>query len=73
MSKTSKKEDFLSKIPESNTDWVAMQILTDFSEAEFKKLQSSFEKLDKVLFKGWAKEMTFSELYNAIKIAEKMQ
>lgn len=63
------KQQFLNSIPDSNVDWAAQQILKEFSRAEFIDLSVSFDRLELALFKSWAKDMSFAELNEAIKIA----
>ena len=70
---TNKEKDFISKIPENNTEWVAVQMITNFSQVEFKTLKKSFKKLNEALFKSWARQMTLEELLNAIEIVEDLK
>lgn len=63
-----KKKEFLSKIPESNTEWAAQRILTEFSKKDLPDLEACFTKLDTILYKGWAGDMTFSDLKEAMSI-----
>lgn len=60
------KKEFLSKIPETNSEWAAQQIVKEFSKKDLKDLESYFIKLDIILYKGWAGDMTFKELKEAV-------
>lgn len=70
MSETAKQE-FLTSIPNSNAEWAAQEILNNFPKEQSMELQVFFDKLDKILFKSWAKDMTFSELHEAVEIARR--
>lgn len=64
-----KKEQFLSICPSDNVDWAAQQILMNFTKKQFMELEACFTKLNEALYKGWAKDMTFNELTDAVKLA----
>jgi hypothetical protein len=67
---TSAKEAFLNTIPNGNVEWVAQQIIlhTEDDEEKLSQIKVSFELLSKILFKSWAKQMTFTELKDALDI-----
>lgn len=60
------RKQFLATSPNNNVEWAEQQIVMNFNEDEFKLLRTQFLKLNKALFKGWAKDMTFAELFWAI-------
>lgn len=64
-----KKEQFLNAVSSSNEEWAAKQLLENFTEKEVLKIKEVFKKMDDVLYKSWAKSMTFSELKEAIEMA----
>jgi len=57
---------FLESIPNDNIEWVAQQIITRFTDKQFKQLQASFELLNEVIYKSWARDMSFREIKEAI-------
>lgn len=66
-----KIKKYLEKVPTSNGMFVAQTILHEFSEAEIGNLCEVFLKLEKdVMYKSWAKEMTFAQLLHSVKIVE---
>lgn len=67
MAKT--KEEFLSTMPESNVEWAAQRILTDFNRRQIIDLKTSFERLGNSLDKSWANDMTLREIEEAITMA----
>jgi HSP20 family molecular chaperone IbpA len=64
--------EFIDKTPEDNMEWAAQQIMHRFTERQFKELNASFSLLDKALYKGWSKEMTFEELKEAVQIVAEL-
>ena len=66
-----KRKKYLEQAPNSNEMFVAQTILHDFSDAEIGNLCALFSKLEKdVMYKSWAKEMTFAQILYSVKIVE---
>lgn len=66
-----KRKKYLEQAPNSNEMFVAQTILHEFSEAEIGNLCALFSKLEKdVMYKSWAKEMTFAQILYSVKIVE---
>lgn len=66
-----KRKKYLEQTPNSNEMFVAQTILHEFSDAEIGNLCEVFSKLEKdVMYKSWAKEMTFAQILYSVKIAE---
>jgi hypothetical protein len=61
------QEEFLSKIPESNQEWVA-QVILEMPANERHIIVHALRKLDKALYKSWAKDMTLNEIMEAVNI-----
>lgn len=61
-----KKEKFFDSIPESNIEWAAQQIASQFTDKQFMELQACFAKLDESLYKSWAKDLTLNDLKEAV-------
>lgn len=68
MNTTDKRQQYMQQTPTSNEMWLAQAIMNDFSEEEFKILSEMLAKLDEVMFKSWAKEMTFNQLQYTVRI-----
>jgi hypothetical protein len=66
MDKNQQKE-FIAKIPESNQEWVA-QVLLELPRNERHIIVHALRKLDKALYKSWAKDMTLNEIMQAVNI-----
>lgn len=66
---TPKQKALTERIPESNPEWVAQMMLTNLKPAERRMINCALRKLDKLLFKGWAKDMTLSELLEAVELS----
>lgn len=68
-----KRKKYLEQAPNSNEMFVAQTILHEFSDAEIGNLCALFSKLEKdVMYKSWAKEMTFAQILYSVKIAESL-
>ena len=66
-----KRKKYLEQAPNSNEMFVAQTILNEFSDTEIGNLCTLFSKLENdVMYKSWAKEMTFAQLLHSVKIAE---
>ena len=66
-----KRKKYLEQAPNSNEMFVAQTILHEFSDAEIGNLCALFSKLEKdVMYKSWAKEMTFAQILYSVKIME---
>lgn len=59
----------LSKDPTTNIEWAAQRIATDLTRDEVWVLQDALKQLDTVLYKGWAKDLTLSQLIEAANMA----
>lgn len=60
------KEEYLQQPCESNEDFVTQQLLMNCDTAQIWAIQQTFAELEKVIYKSWAKEMSFNELKYAI-------
>jgi hypothetical protein len=69
---SNKKQEFLEISPSDNIDWAAQQIIYHFNNDQFMELQAYFAKLDEVLYKSWAKEMSFAELKQAVDLVAEL-
>jgi len=68
---TDKRKKYLEQPPSSNEMFVAQTIMHEFSDAEIGNLCALFSKLETgVMYKGWAKEMTFSQLLRSVKTVD---
>jgi hypothetical protein len=47
--------------------WLTQQLINELSDTEMLNLSKMFEKLDDIMVKSWAKEMTFLEILNSIR------
>eukprot|EP01034_Spumella_vulgaris_P021298 gene21298-27326_t len=65
-------EEVHFRFTDSNVEWAAQQILTNFSELQIMKLEAYFAKLNEALYKSWGKEMSFEDLFDAVKIAQEI-
>ena len=63
-------EQLLAKIPDDNSEWVAQQLLQMPAKDRHIVLYA-LRKLDKVLFKSWAKEMPMNEIMDAVRMISK--
>jgi len=63
-------EQLLAKIPDSNTEWVAQQLL-QMPAKERHIVLHALRKFDKVIYKSWAKEMPFHEIMEAVRMISK--
>ncbi len=69
-----KRKKYLEQAPNSNEMFVAQTILHDFSDAEIGNLCALFSKLEKdVMYKSWAKEMTFAQILHSVRIIESLK
>lgn len=68
-----KRKKYLEQAPNSNEMFVAQTILHEFSDAEIGNLCALFSKLEKdVMYKSWAKEMTFAQILYSVRIIESL-
>lgn len=63
------KSDFLTKIPESNSEWATQQFLNTFDKKKLNVFLTCLKELDDCLFKSWAKDLTFTEIKEALEYA----
>ena len=70
MNNTDKTKRFLEQTPDSNEMWLAQTILSNFTDKEVDKMREVFTKLDSVMIKSWAKEMTFAQLLDSMILIE---
>jgi hypothetical protein len=63
------KEQYLKTIPSDNTEWAAQQIMIHFSKEQIESAKQIMDALNRPLYKSWAKEMTLTEIAEAIDIA----
>ena len=69
-----KRKKYLEQAPNSNEMFVAQTILHEFSDAEIGNLCALFYKLEKdVMYKSWAKEMTFAQILHSVRIIESLK
>ena len=69
-----KRKKYLEQAPNSNEMFVAQTILHEFSEAEIGNLCALFSKLEKdVMYKSWAKEMTFAQILHSVRIIDPLK
>jgi hypothetical protein len=69
-----KRKKYLEQAPNSNEMFVAQTILHEFSDAEIGNLCALFSKLEKdVMYKSWAKEMTFAQILHSVRIIESLK
>lgn len=61
------QQEFLSRPCESNTQWVA-QVLLQLEPKERHTIVHALRRLDKYLYKSWAKDMTLNEIMEAVNI-----
>ena len=69
MSIENEKKEFLEKIAESNSDWVAQQLLMRASVEQITEWQKTFAQVEAFLSKGWNKDMTFIEISDSVSAA----
>lgn len=67
---TSKQKALVEKIAESNPEWAAQQMLEQLKPGERHNVAYALRKLDKILFKSWAKDMTLTELLEALDLTK---
>ena len=72
MNNTDKTKRFLEQTPDSNEMWLAQTILSNFTDKEIGKMHEVFTKLDSVMIKDWAKEMTFAQLLDSMILIESL-
>lgn len=72
MNNTDKKNRFLEQVPTSNEMWLAQTILFSLTDKEVDKMREVFTKLDSVMIKSWAKEMTFAQLLDSMILIESL-
>lgn len=72
MNNTDKTKRFLEQTPDSNEMWLAQTILSNFTDKEVDKMREVLAKLDSVMIKGWAKEMTFGQLLDSMMLIESL-
>ena len=65
---TPKQKALTEKIAESNPEWVAQMMLDNLKPAERHQINCALRKLDKLLYKSWAKDMTLTELLEAVEL-----
>lgn len=63
-------EQLLAKIPDNNSEWVAQQLLL-MPAKERHIVLHALRKLDKALYKSWAKDMPLNEIMEAVKMISK--
>lgn len=69
-----KRKKYLEQTPNSNEMFVAQTILHEFSDAEIGNLCEVFSRLENdVMYKGWAKEMTFAQILHSVRIIEALK
>jgi len=61
------QEEFLSKIPDNNVEYVA-QVLLQLPAKERHTIVHALRRLDKHLYKSWAKDMSLNEIMEAVNI-----
>jgi hypothetical protein len=61
------RKDFLSKPCEDNITWAAQQIAALNSDRRY-QITVGLKRLDEVLYKSWAKDLTLKELLEAIEM-----
>jgi hypothetical protein len=66
MTKEERKE-FLSKPCEDNTTWAAQQIAMLNSDRRY-QIAVGLKRLNEVLYKSWAKDLTLKELLEAMEM-----
>lgn len=66
------KNKFMKRMPHDNTEWVAQQIISNFTEKQFMELHACFEKLNEVLYKSWARDMPLAEIKRAVDIVAEL-
>lgn len=69
---TNKKKIFLQQIPNDNIEWAAQQIINHFTNSQFMLLQACFEKMDETFKKSWGKDMSFTDLKQAVDIVAEL-
>ena len=71
---TTKEETkrFLEQTPDSNEMWLAQTILSNFTDKEVDKMREVLAKLDSIMIKSWAKEMTFGQLLDSMILIESL-
>jgi hypothetical protein len=62
------QQKLIEKIPDSNTEWVAQVMINDLKPSERHQIAWAIRKLNKILYKGWAKDMTLRELVEAVEM-----
>lgn len=72
MNNTDKTKRFLEQTPDSNEMWLAQTILSNFTDKEVDKMREVLAKLDSVMIKSWAKEMTFGQLLDSMMLIESL-
>lgn len=73
MNTGTKKQQYMQQAPTSNEMWLAQAIMNEFSEEEIENLHKIIAKLDEVMFKDWAKEMTFKQLQYSDRIIKSLE
>jgi hypothetical protein len=73
MTTNTKMKEFLEETPSSNRMWLTQQLINELSDTEMLNLSKMFEKLDDIMVKSWAKEMTFLEILNSIRDIKSMK
>lgn len=56
----------LNKIPETNTEWAAQRIADSYTKRQIIALRKQLKRLDEVLYKSWAKDLSITELREAV-------
>ena len=72
MNNTDKTKRFLEQTPDSNEMWLAQTILSNFTDKEVDKMREVLAKLDSIMIKSWAKEMTFGQLLDSMMLIESL-
>lgn len=65
---TPKQIAFLDKQTETNQEWAAKMMLDNLKPAERHMIGSALRKLDKLLYKSWAKDLCLTELIEAVEM-----
>lgn len=60
------KAEFLEKFCETNPEWVAQQLLMEYTPKQIAELRHQLKKLHKVAYKEWARDMSLNELLEVL-------
>lgn len=67
MTITKEMEDYQNLPTTNNLQWAAGRMMNELTDEEFEALHDSLHKLNVILYKSWAKELTLEELIIAVK------